>query len=268
MVAKSAANKSSRRSVSGRRRFDRQPRSRTGCLTCRARHKRCDERAPTCYNCEVLNLKCEGYRSLLRWHDQSMQSVDIPETYYNSIRYINLSMDTFKEDIEDFMQHYNPFDVDYTAHLERPSVFRNWSDMAEHPQRDIDSSAWVHTPDLVMSSASSVIQQSEPDDYLSLAPTSGGSNISLPLDNYDDNSYDLKYYKNEPHSNSYLGSDLSSGGFTSMTTISPILYPFSEARMPSGDEGGMFHQSAPASMFHSTEPHGQFDFPLVLQTNN
>ncbi|OAK97315.1 putative Zn(II)2Cys6 transcription factor-like protein [Phaeosphaeriaceae sp. SRC1lsM3a] len=35
------------------------PRSRTGCLTCRSRRKRCDNRHPQCNNCTRLNLACE-----------------------------------------------------------------------------------------------------------------------------------------------------------------------------------------------------------------
>lgn len=35
------------------------PRSRTGCLTCRTRRKRCDNAQPQCANCARLNLKCE-----------------------------------------------------------------------------------------------------------------------------------------------------------------------------------------------------------------
>lgn len=35
------------------------PRSRTGCLTCRTRRKRCDSRHPICNNCTRLNLSCE-----------------------------------------------------------------------------------------------------------------------------------------------------------------------------------------------------------------
>ncbi|KAF2821387.1 hypothetical protein CC86DRAFT_103346 [Ophiobolus disseminans] len=35
------------------------PRSRTGCLTCRTRRKRCDLRHPRCDNCARLNLTCE-----------------------------------------------------------------------------------------------------------------------------------------------------------------------------------------------------------------
>jgi transcriptional activator protein UGA3 len=35
------------------------PRSRTGCLTCRTRRKRCDSKHPQCSNCTRLNLTCE-----------------------------------------------------------------------------------------------------------------------------------------------------------------------------------------------------------------
>jgi transcriptional activator protein UGA3 len=35
------------------------PRSRTGCLTCRTRRKRCDNGQPQCRNCTRLNLTCE-----------------------------------------------------------------------------------------------------------------------------------------------------------------------------------------------------------------
>ncbi|KAF2715543.1 putative Zn(II)2Cys6 transcription factor-like protein [Pleomassaria siparia CBS 279.74] len=35
------------------------PRSRQGCLTCRARRKRCDGKRPECQNCTRLNMKCE-----------------------------------------------------------------------------------------------------------------------------------------------------------------------------------------------------------------
>lgn len=39
-------------------------RTRTGCLTCRKRRIKCDERKPTCYNCERLKKVCLGYENL------------------------------------------------------------------------------------------------------------------------------------------------------------------------------------------------------------
>lgn len=45
-------------------------RSRTGCLTCRRRRKKCDERKPTCWNCERNNLECDGYQAPIKWKSQ------------------------------------------------------------------------------------------------------------------------------------------------------------------------------------------------------
>ncbi|KAJ4987089.1 hypothetical protein SVAN01_07377 [Stagonosporopsis vannaccii] len=42
-------------------------RTRTGCWTCRARRKKCDETRPSCMACRSLNLTCEGYGVRLKW---------------------------------------------------------------------------------------------------------------------------------------------------------------------------------------------------------
>ncbi|KAK6201109.1 uncharacterized protein RJT21DRAFT_31634 [Scheffersomyces amazonensis] len=39
-------------------------RTRTGCLTCRKRRIKCDERKPTCFNCERSKKVCLGYENL------------------------------------------------------------------------------------------------------------------------------------------------------------------------------------------------------------
>lgn len=39
-------------------------RTRTGCLTCRKRRIKCDERKPHCFNCERLKKLCLGYEVL------------------------------------------------------------------------------------------------------------------------------------------------------------------------------------------------------------
>jgi hypothetical protein len=41
-------------------------RVKTGCLTCRHRRVKCDERKPTCERCQVANVYCEGYDSQRR----------------------------------------------------------------------------------------------------------------------------------------------------------------------------------------------------------
>ncbi|GCB27141.1 uncharacterized transcriptional regulatory protein C15D4.02 [Aspergillus awamori] len=38
--------------------------TRSGCLTCKRRRKRCDEAKPCCHSCARLGLKCEGYGSM------------------------------------------------------------------------------------------------------------------------------------------------------------------------------------------------------------
>ena len=45
-----------------RRRFkEKHPKVRTGCLTCKARHVKCDENRPVCVRCRKGGYKCEGY---------------------------------------------------------------------------------------------------------------------------------------------------------------------------------------------------------------
>ena len=39
----------------------RKTRSRSGCLTCRRRHVKCDEGKPQCKRCQKANVRCEGY---------------------------------------------------------------------------------------------------------------------------------------------------------------------------------------------------------------
>lgn len=45
----------------GRKRVATAPRSKTGCWTCRIRHKKCDEARPVCKNCAKISLKCDQY---------------------------------------------------------------------------------------------------------------------------------------------------------------------------------------------------------------
>ncbi|OQV07518.1 Fungal Zn2-Cys6 binuclear cluster domain-containing protein [Cladophialophora immunda] len=47
--------------LSGRRPRKSAPKSRSGCLTCKARHIRCDQQRPECENCTSSNRKCQGY---------------------------------------------------------------------------------------------------------------------------------------------------------------------------------------------------------------
>ncbi|KAK2729743.1 C6 finger domain-containing protein [Colletotrichum kahawae] len=42
-------------------------RSRSGCLTCKRRHRKCDETRPDCLQCLGQGIECEGYNVVLRW---------------------------------------------------------------------------------------------------------------------------------------------------------------------------------------------------------
>ncbi|WYZ41225.1 hypothetical protein EsH8_V_000120 [Colletotrichum jinshuiense] len=42
-------------------------RTRSGCLTCKRRHRKCDETRPDCLQCLGQGVECEGYNTVLRW---------------------------------------------------------------------------------------------------------------------------------------------------------------------------------------------------------
>ncbi|KPI35361.1 uncharacterized protein AB675_9924 [Cyphellophora attinorum] len=52
------------------------PKTRTGCLTCKRRRVKCDERKPTCAACEKVKTKCEGYAVLKTWLFEPSNSKD------------------------------------------------------------------------------------------------------------------------------------------------------------------------------------------------
>ncbi|KAH7137320.1 hypothetical protein B0J13DRAFT_527958 [Dactylonectria estremocensis] len=43
------------------------PRSRSGCLSCKKRKRKCDEQRPGCQACARRGIQCEGYATPLRW---------------------------------------------------------------------------------------------------------------------------------------------------------------------------------------------------------
>ncbi|RCK64384.1 White-opaque regulator 1 [Candida viswanathii] len=57
-------------------------RTRTGCLTCRKRRIKCDERKPSCFNCERSKKVCLGYQDLLNLQPRKRNrdtSLDLPK---------------------------------------------------------------------------------------------------------------------------------------------------------------------------------------------
>ncbi|KKY23856.1 putative c6 zinc finger domain protein [Phaeomoniella chlamydospora] len=53
-------------------------RTKTGCMTCRRRKKKCDEAHPFCQNCSRGGFKCEGYSSRTPWSKPNQPKVPIP----------------------------------------------------------------------------------------------------------------------------------------------------------------------------------------------
>ncbi|KAL4801247.1 hypothetical protein BDV18DRAFT_87374 [Aspergillus unguis] len=53
-------------------------RTKTGCLTCRKRKKKCDEQRPACNNCVRGGFPCEGYPSRSAWQKPSTTKAPIP----------------------------------------------------------------------------------------------------------------------------------------------------------------------------------------------
>lgn len=53
-------------------------RTKTGCLTCRRRKKKCDEQRPACANCIRGGFPCEGYASRTTWQKPSIIKTPVP----------------------------------------------------------------------------------------------------------------------------------------------------------------------------------------------
>ncbi|CRK24218.1 hypothetical protein BN1708_013886 [Verticillium longisporum] len=51
-------------------------RSKTGCITCRKRKKKCDEAKPRCMNCEKNAVVCEGYHEKKLWRSGKDKASD------------------------------------------------------------------------------------------------------------------------------------------------------------------------------------------------
>ncbi|KAM5347381.1 hypothetical protein ACJ41O_010386 [Fusarium nematophilum] len=61
--------------VPPKRRRTGRPKSRSGCLTCKSRRVKCDERLPTCARCEKAKVVCEGYAIRRRPSDKTSRKI-------------------------------------------------------------------------------------------------------------------------------------------------------------------------------------------------
>ncbi|KAK4218366.1 transcriptional regulatory protein moc3 [Rhypophila decipiens] len=84
-------------------------RSKTGCLTCRKRKKKCDEAKPRCMNCEKNAVVCEGYPEKQIWksgkeraEEERIKSYSLPPITMHPIFH---GLETVEDMI--FWKHYN-----------------------------------------------------------------------------------------------------------------------------------------------------------------
>ncbi|KAH6847249.1 fungal-specific transcription factor domain-containing protein [Chaetomium sp. MPI-CAGE-AT-0009] len=84
-------------------------RSKTGCLTCRKRKKKCDEAKPRCMNCEKNAVVCEGYPEKQIWKSGKERAEEERSKYRNfpsiTMRPLFHGLETVEDRI--FWKHYN-----------------------------------------------------------------------------------------------------------------------------------------------------------------
>ncbi|KAL2268298.1 hypothetical protein VTJ83DRAFT_3144 [Remersonia thermophila] len=102
-------------------------RSKTGCLTCRKRKKKCDEAKPRCMNCEKNAVVCEGYPEKQIWksgkeraEEERRKSINLPSiTMYPLFS----GLETVEDRI--FWKHYNErLSIILTAEGDHANAFR------------------------------------------------------------------------------------------------------------------------------------------------
>ncbi|KAI8628129.1 hypothetical protein F5Y19DRAFT_465435 [Xylariaceae sp. FL1651] len=103
-------------------------RSKTGCITCRKRKKKCDEAKPRCLNCEKNAVVCEGYHEKTLWKS-GREKAEEERQRRQSLPHITLQpifegVETYEDRI--FFSHYiNHLSSVLTVEGQHKNVFKD-----------------------------------------------------------------------------------------------------------------------------------------------
>ncbi|KAI1322421.1 hypothetical protein F5Y16DRAFT_386693 [Xylariaceae sp. FL0255] len=144
-------------------------RTKTGCLTCRKRHKKCDEKSPICGPCSISNRGCiyaDGAESMSIPHPTHSHNSSTLQTIKESIKFdtalgpshsqpsphIAPSPNSFISSVDGSISHHNALPSQYGIQVEKP-YFAGYSPetvSAESLSADSASTRWL---DLLASDA-------------------------------------------------------------------------------------------------------------------
>ncbi|KAL2063919.1 hypothetical protein VTL71DRAFT_4413, partial [Oculimacula yallundae] len=106
-------------------------RSKTGCITCRKRKKKCDEAKPGCLNCEKNSVTCEGYPEKTIWKSGKEKAEEARIRRPGSLTLSTVQLPFLINGLETegdrvFLQHYiSRLSIIFTLEGEQDSAFRN-----------------------------------------------------------------------------------------------------------------------------------------------
>ncbi|KAL6827608.1 fungal-specific transcription factor domain-containing protein [Trichoderma camerunense] len=104
-------------------------RSKTGCITCRKRKKKCDEAKPRCMNCEKNAVVCEGYHEKQVWKSGRERAEEVERQRWENLPIITMQpifhgVETTEDKI--FWKHYvNHFSNVLTVEGEAKNAFKD-----------------------------------------------------------------------------------------------------------------------------------------------
>ncbi|KAF2807685.1 uncharacterized protein BDZ99DRAFT_62615 [Mytilinidion resinicola] len=84
-------------------------RSKTGCITCRRRKKKCDETKPHCIHCQKNNVHCEGYPPKDYWRSGKQRAIiEGRRVSFDRPRELPLLIEGVETDLDRFfLDHFN-----------------------------------------------------------------------------------------------------------------------------------------------------------------